>query len=174
MNESTLTPACLKVLLVEDCAEDAELIQELLLESRLEKSIEMTNSVRLQEAIEILKFQVFDLILLDLTLPDSDKLNTLFRLQENCGINIAIVILIATDDEELAVELIAAGAQDYLVKKQVDSRLLVRTIRCAIARQKRQAECQKSQQKYPQIVDKIKEVVFETNTNGNWTFLNPT
>lgn len=173
MNESTLTPACLKVLLVEDCAEDAELIQELLLESRLKKSIEMTNSVRLQEAIEILKFQVFDLILLDLTLPDSDKLNTLFRLQENCGINIAIVILTATDDEELAVELIAAGAQDYLVKKQVDSRLLVRTIRCAIARQKRQAECQKSQQKYPQIVDKIKEVVFETNTDGNWTFLNP-
>ena len=173
MNESTLTPACLKVLLVEDCAEDAELIQELLLESRLEKSIEMTNSVRLQEAIEILKFQVFDLILLDLTLPDSDKLNTLFRLQENCGINIAIVILTATDDEELAVELIAAGAQDYLVKKQVDSRLLVRTIRCAIARQKRQAECQKSQQKYPQIVDKIKEVIFETNTDGNWTFLNP-
>ncbi|MEG4323635.1 MULTISPECIES: PAS domain S-box protein [unclassified Microcoleus] len=169
---STLTPACLKVLLVEDCAEDAELIQELLSECRLGQLIETTNVVRLREAIEILSCEIFDVILLDLSLPDSQKFNTLFRLQD-FGINIPIVILTAANDEELAVELIAAGAQDYLVKTQVDSRLLVRTLRCAIARQKRQAEWQKSQEKYPQVVENIKEVVFETNIAGNWTFLNP-
>ncbi|UNU26653.1 PAS domain S-box protein [Microcoleus vaginatus] len=170
--ESTLKPACLKILLVEDCAEDAELIQELLSEPQLGQSIDLTNVVRLREAIEILSDQIFDVILLDLSLPDSLKFNTFFRLQ-NCGINIPIVILTAADDEELAVELIAAGAQDYLVKRQVDSRLLLRTLRCAIARQKRQAEWQKSQEKYQQVVGNIKEVVFETNTAGNWTFLNP-
>jgi len=170
--ESTLTLATLKVLLVEDCAEDAELIQELLSESRPRGSIETTNVVRLQDAIEILRCEIFDVILLDLTLPDSPKFNTLFRLQD-CGINIPIVILTAADEEELAVELIAAGAQDYLVKKQVDSRLLVRTLRCAIAREKRQAKWQKSKVKYQQIVDNIKEVVFETNIAGDWTFLNP-
>ncbi len=170
--ESTLTPACLKILLVEDCAEDAELIQELLSEPQLGQSIDLTNVVRLREAIEILSDKIFDVILLDLSLPDSRKFNTFFRLQ-NCGINIPIVILTAAEDEELAVELIAAGAQDYLVKRQVDSRLLVRTLRCAIARQKRQAEWQKSQEKYQQVVGNIKEVVFETNTAGNWTFLNP-
>ncbi|MEG4969455.1 PAS domain S-box protein [Microcoleus sp. B6-A1] len=169
--ESTLTPG-LKILLVEDCAEDAELIQELLSEPQLGQSIDLTNVVRLREAIEILSDKIFDVILLDLSLPDSLKFNTFFRLQD-CGINIPIVILTAADDEELAVELIAAGAQDYLVKRQVDSRLLVRTLRCAIARQKRQAEWQKSQEKYQQVVDNIKEVVFETNTAGNWTFLNP-
>ncbi|MEG4457068.1 PAS domain S-box protein [Microcoleus sp. N9_A1] len=170
--ESTLTPACLKILLVEDCAEDAELLQELLSEPQVGQSIDLTNVVRLREAIEILSDQIFDVILLDLSLPDSQKFNTFFRLQ-NCAINIPIVILTAADDEELAVELIAAGAQDYLVKRQVDSRLLVRTLRCAIARQKRQAEWQKSQEKYQQVVGNIKEVVFETNTAGNWTFLNP-
>ncbi|MEG4069972.1 PAS domain S-box protein [Microcoleus sp. Pol11C2] len=170
--ESTLTPACLKILLVEDCAEDAELIQELLSEPQLGQSIDLTNVVRLREAIEILSDKIFDVILLDLSLPDSLKFNTFFRLQD-CGINTPIVILTAADDEELAVELIAAGAQDYLVKRQVDSRLLVRTLRCAIARQKRQAEWQKSQEKYQQVVGNIKEVIFETNTAGNWTFLNP-
>jgi len=169
--ESSLTPACLKVLLVEDCAEDAALIQELLSEHQLGQLIETTNVVCLLEAIEILSCEIFDVILLDLTLPDSPRFNTFFGLQD-CGINIPIVILTAADDEELAVELIAAGAQDYLVKRQVDSRLLVRTLKCAIARHKRQAEWQKSQEKYLQVVDSIKEVVFETNTAGNWTFLN--
>ncbi|PSB36446.1 histidine kinase [filamentous cyanobacterium Phorm 46] len=169
--ESTLTPACLKVLLIEDCAEDAELIQELLSDHQLGQSIETTNVVCLREAIEILSCEIFDVILLDLTLPDSPRFNTFFGLQD-CGINIPIVILTATDDEELAVQLIAAGAQDYLVKKQVDTRLLVRTLRCAIAREKRQAKWQKSQVKYLQVVGSIKEVVFETNIAGDWIFLN--
>ncbi|MEG4286940.1 PAS domain S-box protein [Microcoleus sp. A006_D1] len=171
--ESNLTPGCLKVLLIEDCAEDAELIQELLSEHQLGQSIETTNVVCLREAREILSCEVFDVILLDLSLPDSRKFNAFLRLQEDCGINIAIVVLTAADDEELAVQLIAAGAQDYLVKRQVDSRLLVRTLRCAIARQKRQAEWQKSQEKYLQVVGSIKEVVFETNIAGEWIFLNP-
>ncbi|MEG4199520.1 PAS domain S-box protein [Microcoleus sp. Pol12A5] len=170
--ESTLTPACLKILLIEDCAEDAKLIQELLSDSQLGQSIDLTNVVRLREAREILSDKSFDVILLDTSLPDSLKFNNFFRLQD-CGINTPIVILTAADDEERAVELIAAGAQDYLVKRQLDSRLLVRTLRCAIARQKRQAEWQKSQEKYQQVVGNIKEVVFETNTAGNWTFLNP-
>ena len=170
--ESSLTPGCLKILLVEDCAEDAELIQALLSDSRLGKSIETTNVVCLREAREILSCQIFDLILLDLSLPDSPKNHTFFRLQDG-GINIPIVILTVADEEELAVELIAAGAQDYLVKTETDSRLLLRAIECAIARHKRQAEGHKSKQKYQQVVDNIKEVVFETNIAGDWTFLNP-
>ncbi len=170
--ESTLTPACLKVLLVEGCAEDVEIIQELLSECRLGQLIETTNVVSLREAIEILRCKIFDVILLDISLYDSQKFNPLFRLQD-FGINIPIVILTAADDEELAVESIAVGVQDYLVKSQVDSRLLLRTLKCAIARQKQRAEWQKSQEKYLQLVGSIKEVVFETDIAGNWTFLNP-
>ena len=80
--QSTLTPACLKVLLVEDCAEDAEIIQKLLSEnSHREQSIDLTNVVRFSEAIEILSNEVFDVILLDISMPDRPQFNTLFRLQ---------------------------------------------------------------------------------------------
>lgn len=170
--QSTLKPACLKVLLVEDCAEDTEIIHKLLSQSSLEKSINLTNVVCFSEAIEILKHEIFDVILLDISMADSQQFKTFFRLQDY-GIIIPIIIITAAEKEELAVELIAAGAQDYLVKKQVDSQLLMRTLRCAIVRQKRQAEWQESQEKYPAVVDNIKEVVFEADTAGNWTFLNP-
>ena len=170
--QSSLTPACLKVLLIEDCEQDAELIQEMLSDRQLGQLIETTNVVCLREAIEVLSSNIFDVILLDLKLPESPKFNTFFRLQD-CGINIPIVILTEADEEEVAVELIAAGAQDYLVKRQLDNGLLLRTLRCAIARHKRQTEGHKSQQKYQQVVDNIKEVVFETNIAGDWTFLNP-
>src|SRR4028119_2370127 len=119
--DSTLTPACLKVLLVEHCAEDAELFQELLSPRRLGQSIDLMKVVSLREAIKILSCEIFDVILLDLSLPDSPKLNTLFRLQD-CSINIPIVILTAAENEELARELIAAGAQDYLVKRRSEER----------------------------------------------------
>lgn len=141
--QSTLTPPCLNLLLVEECAEDAGLIQNILLESQLNKSIYLTHVLRLREAIENLINQVFDVILLDISLDDSQRFDTFLRLQ-NYGINIPIVILTAADDEELAIELIAAGAQDYLVKGQLDSRLLIRTLQCAIVRHKRQAEGQKN------------------------------
>lgn len=170
--QSNLTPACLKVLLVEDCAEDTEIIQELLLESSREKSMDLTHVVCLSEARKILTNEIFNVILLDISIADRQQFNTFFRLQKY-GINIPIIIITTREEEELAVELIAAGAQDYLIKRQVDSQLLMRTLRCAIVRHKRQAEWQKSQEKYPAVVNNIKEVVFEADPAGNWTFLNP-
>ncbi len=161
--QSTLTPPCLNLLLVEECAEDAELIQNILLESKLNKSIYLTHVLRLREAIENLINQVFDVILLDISLDDSQHFDTFLRLQ-NYGINIPIVILTATDDEELAMELIAAGAQDYLVKGQLDSRLLMRTLQCAIVRHKRQAEGQKNTDQF----------LLKEQLKANKSFLNHT
>ncbi|MFM9265729.1 PAS domain-containing protein [Tychonema sp. BBK16] len=144
--QSTLKPPYLNLLLVEECAEDAELIQNILLESKLNKLIYLTHILRLREAIENLVGQVFDVILLDISLPNSQRFDNFLSLQ-NYGINIPIVILTAADDEALAIELIAAGAQDYLVKGQLDSRLLIRTLQCAIVRHKWQAEGQKNTDK---------------------------
>lgn len=140
--QSTLTPAYLNILLVEDCVEDAELIQNMLLESNLRETIDFTHFIRLQEAIENLISQVFDVILLDISLLHSQGFDTFLTLK-----NIPVVILTAADDEEIAIELIAAGAQDYLVKGQLDSRLLIRTLQCAIVRHKRQAEGNKKTDK---------------------------
>lgn len=143
--QSTLIPPHLNILLVEDCTEDVEIIQNMLLESNLRGNINFTHVIRLQEPIENLIDQVFDVILLAISLSDSQSFDTFLKLQK-CGINIPVVILTA-DDEELAIELIAAGAQDYLVKGQLDSRLLMRTLQCAIVRHKRQAEGKKKTDK---------------------------
>jgi len=161
--QSTLIPAYLNLLLVEDCAEDAELIQNILLESNLRGSINLTQVLRLREAREDLINPVFDVILLDISVPDSQRFDTFLRLQ-NYGINIPIVILTAADDEELAIELIAAGAQDYLVKGQLDSRLLMRTLQCAIVRHKRQAEGQKNRD----------QLLVTEQLKGSKSFLNHT
>ncbi|WP_341732021.1 PAS domain-containing protein [Microcoleus sp. EPA2] len=140
---STFIPAYLNVLLVEDSAEYGELIQNMLLESNLRGSINFTHVIGLQEAIENLIDRVFDVILLDISLPDSQRFDAFLNLQ-NYSINIPIVILTSSDDEKLAIELLAAGAQDYLVKRQLDSRLLIRTLQCAIVRHRREAEWQKN------------------------------
>lgn len=182
--QSTLTPAYLNILLVEDCTEDVEIIQNMLLESNLRETIYFTHIIRLQEPIENLIDQVFDVILLAISLPDSQSFDTFLRLQK-CGINIPVVILTAADDEELAIELIAAGAQDYLVKGQLDSRLLMRTLQCAIVRHKRQVEWQistdkvlvqeqlKASEKFLNyIINAVADPIFVKDQQHLWILLN--
>jgi len=169
--KSTSTCTELKVLLVEDNPDDAELIQELLLENREEQSLLLISVVRLSQALEYLRQETFDAILLDLSLPDSKGFQTVSRLQEY-GLNIPIIVLTANSDEEVAAQSIQAGAQEYLVKKEIDSKLLMRSLRHAIARQNRQAAWRQSEEKYRSLVDNIKEVVFQVDAAGNWAFLN--
>ena len=167
----TSTRTQLKVLLVEDNLDDAEIIQELLLENRAAQSLLLTSVVRLSQALEYLRQQTFDAILLDLSLPDSQGFQTVSRLQEY-GLNIPIIVLTANSNEEIAAQSIQAGAQEYLVKREVDSKVLIRAIRHAIARQNRQAAWRQSEEKYRFLVDNIKEVIFQIDAAGNYTFLN--
>src|SRR5204862_4453944 len=81
-----------------------------------------------------LRQQPTDVVLLDLGLPESSGLDTLQRLQSQ-GVQVpTLVVLSGLTDEEVAVQALQSGAQDYLVKGQVDSALLVRAIRYAIGR----------------------------------------
>lgn len=80
----------------------------------------------------------FDLILLDLQLPDSHSINTLSELRRR-STNIPIVVLTGSDDAELGVAAMQAGAQDYIVKTDVNARVLQRCISYAMERSRRQA-----------------------------------
>jgi two-component system cell cycle response regulator len=122
------------VLLIEDNPGDARLIQEMLAEGGGTR-FKLEYVDRLSIGMERLARGDIDIVLLDLCLPDSEGLNTLQRVLTASEELPIIVVLTGTDDEELAVQAIQAGAQDYLVKGQIDGRLLTRVIRYAMERQ---------------------------------------
>ncbi len=135
MNEKPL-----KVLLVEDDLEDVALFEEALVE--IEESLytrewmrrcEFVPSDRVAEALDLIQRESFDVILLDTSLPDGSGLDAFLRVQRAAPA-IPIVVLAATDDEPLAVSLVRQGAQDYLLKRELDCAPLARALRCAIER----------------------------------------
>ncbi len=122
----------IKVLLVEDNLGDARLLYEGL-EEALPEHFQMTHVRRLSEALEYLWGETCNVVLLDLGLPDSHGLDTLIVMRAQAP-GVPIVVLTGFQDEELAVEALKGGAQDYLVKGQVDSQLLGRSMRYAMVR----------------------------------------
>ena len=144
-------PTCFKVLLVEDNPQEAELIEDLL-SGISGKYILLTKVERLSEAQQRLNQENFDIILLDLSLPDSLGIETVARIQEY-GVKVPIVVLTAQNDEELALRLISVGVQDYLVKRKIDGELLMRSLRYARERQNSQDALRKSEEKYRSVVE---------------------
>ncbi|HAX76081.1 MAG TPA: hybrid sensor histidine kinase/response regulator [Cyanobacteria bacterium UBA11372] len=124
--------SALKILLIEDSLAEARLLEEFLQQAK-SKEFNLVHVKRLREAIEQLNQDSFDAILLDLTLPDSQGLDSLPPLI-SLAPSIPIVVLTNTNDDELAIEAVRQGAQDYLVKRQVNSQLLVRSLYYAIER----------------------------------------
>ncbi|MGA2797975.1 MAG: response regulator [Thermoguttaceae bacterium] len=122
----------IKVLLVEDNLGDARLLYEGL-EEALPGQFEMTHVRRLSEAMEYLWEETCNVVLLDLGLPDSHGIDTLVLMRAQAPA-VPIVVLTGFQDESLGDQALKEGAQDYLVKGQVDSKLLARSMRYAIAR----------------------------------------
>jgi two-component system, cell cycle sensor histidine kinase and response regulator CckA len=128
----------MKALLIEDNPADARLIREML-KGPPADDIQVEHMERLTAALARLGQEVFDVMLLDLDLPDSQGLKTLTRAQE-ASRGLPIVVLTGLDDEAFALEAVRTGAQDYLVKGRFDRQLLVRTIRYAVERKRAQEE----------------------------------
>ncbi len=127
----------LAVLLVEDNPRDARLIRESLARAG-NGHFRLEWASRLAAGLHRLAGGGIDAILLDLGLPERRGLNTLRRIEaQACGV--PIVILTAPEDEGLAVRSLQEGAQDYLVKGEVDGKSLLRSLRYAIERRQLQA-----------------------------------
>lgn len=123
----------MRILLIEDNPGDARLIQEMLKESRSDFTLSV--SERLGQALKLLLSQEFDVVLLDLNLPDSSGLAALKELHSRFS-RLPIVVLTSINDEELAYQAIRFGAQDYLVKGQVSGELMRRVLIYAIERKR--------------------------------------
>ncbi|MCK8602175.1 GGDEF domain-containing response regulator [Desulfoferrobacter suflitae] len=122
-----------KVLLVEDNPEDALLVEEMLVESPFVQ-FEIARVERLAEAFDVLQRRSFDVLLLDLNLPDSHGRDTARSVHIRVP-NVPIVVLGEMNDEELGAKAVKDGAQDFLIKGEINSPKLVRSIRYAIERQ---------------------------------------
>jgi phosphoserine phosphatase RsbU/P len=123
----------IRILLVEDDPGDARLLREMLADAGTMRS-ELVWSTQLGEALQRLSAESFDVILLDLSLADSQGWGTFDKMHGHTA-HVPIVVLTGLDDEAVAVRAMGEGAQDFLVKRHMDGQLLARAIRYAIERQ---------------------------------------
>jgi signal transduction histidine kinase len=121
-----------KILLIEDNLAEARLLEEFLKNAE-SNQFSLFHVQRLGEALQELSRATYDVILLDLTLPDSQGLASLAPLMKQAP-NLPIVVLTNTNDNRLALEAVRKGAQDYLIKRQINVEVLIRSLRYAIER----------------------------------------
>lgn len=141
------------VLLIEDNSIDAHLILSFI--NKLPGApFRVISETRLDDGINRLLKNGIDLILLDLCLPDSRDLDTLIKLQEQVS-TVPIIVLTGLNNEDIAVESVKCGAQDYLVKGQTDSSLLGRSMRYAIERKKAERDIHSYQEQLRSLAAEV-------------------
>ncbi|MBZ0270984.1 EAL domain-containing protein [bacterium] len=124
----------IRILLIEDNPGDARLINEYLRDVRGAR-FEVEHVDQLTNALERLAKAKFHVVMSDLTLPDSSGIATFLNVQAQAP-DTPIILLTGLDDEELALNAVQEGAQDYLVKGQIDANIVGRSIRYAIERKR--------------------------------------
>lgn len=122
----------IRVLYIEDNRVEIKIIAKELLTSQRFKFI-IRNALDRTSGIEMIKSEEFDVILLDLGLPESFGKDTFYAVFKECGA-VPVIVLTGNEDEEVGIDLIKAGAQDYLIKGQVNAQLIIKSISYAIER----------------------------------------
>ncbi|MFH1969671.1 MAG: response regulator [Verrucomicrobiota bacterium] len=150
-----MTTKTSKVLLIEDDPADAQLIMEILREEP-ENAMEILHVSNLARGLETLERGGIDVVLLDLTLPDSSGHNTFAMLAKHVP-TMPVIVLTGMDDKEMAIRIVQEGAQDYLVKSLVDYTMLARSIRYSIERKRTLLE-------KDQLIGQLRETLADVKT----------
>lgn len=139
--DRSITSAPLTILLVEDDAAYLRLAETVLADAArvAEADYRVVTAMRLSAGLARLGQGGVDLVLLDLSLPDSQGIATVHAVRAEAP-DVPIVVVTGTADERLAAESLQSGAQDYLIKDEIDARMLARSIRYAIDRHQLQRE----------------------------------
>src|SRR5919206_2406027 len=153
-----MTEAGIRILLVEDNPGDARLVELLLSEVNTPR-FGITSAEDLGAALQWLEEQSFDVILLDLSLPDSSGLETVSRTREAAP-RTPLVVLSGQDDEEVALQALKGGAEDYLVKGRGGGDTIARVIRYSIERKNAQEALRRSEELYRTVVEQAAENIF--------------
>ena len=158
------------LLLVEDNAGDARLLREMFADP-VSGDINMTNVTSMQGAEAHLSAHAVDIILLDLGLPDSQGLDAVRRARAAAP-RVPLVVLTGLNDEFLAAQSLQEGAQDYLIKGQIEAGNLVRSLRYAIERHALEEALSAEKERAVTTLNCIGDAVVCTDIAGNITFLN--
>lgn len=160
----------LKVLLIEDSLGDARLIMEMITEVSSVR-VKIDHSFRLSAGLDRLAGDKYDVVLLDLNLPDSFGLDTIKKLN-NAFPSVPIVVLTGHEDEELGLSAVQTGAQDYLVKLQIDSNGIVRSLRYAIERKKTEEKLSESSERFNALFNHPAVGISHISVEGKWIEIN--
>jgi len=158
------------LLLVEDNPGDARLLREMLIEAGAHKT-ELTQAENMSEAEKLLAERLFDIVLIDLGLPDAQGLEAVRRARAAAP-RLPLVVLTGLDDESLAAQALQEGAQDYLIKGQIETRGLLRALRYAIERKAMEEALFVVKERAQVTLNCIGDAVLCTDISGNITFLN--
>ncbi len=165
----------IRILLIEDDSDDVLLLQESLSDaartSPISLKVESVDSLQL--GMGRLKRGDIDVVLLDLTLPDSKGLETFTQLRTYFP-SIPIVILTGFDNDTYALEAMRKGAQDYLVKGEVNGKMLVRILNYAIERKSTSEVMERLMRQNELILNAAGEGILGLDQAGKMTFVNPT
>ena len=161
----------INILLIEDNPGDVRLIHEMLAGEDKTCILESVNL--LSAGIDRILQDGIDVVLLDLGLSNSSGIDTLRRLKKKVLNPPAIVVMSGLGDEEVAVQAVQEGAQDYLIKGFVDTGLLMRSMRYAIERHKTDAALRESERHYRCLFDTMLQGVICHDAEGNIVSMNP-
>ena len=156
----------IRVLLIEDSSTDVQLLSEAFAKEP-GAQVELTVAGRLAEGLARLAKEPVDVILLDLHLPDSTGIDTLAKVHAAAG-RAPVIVLTASDDDDLALRAMQHGAQDYLVKGyvRVFRRLLGRSIRYAIERQRAEEQLRTAHAQTQQLLASLPSILIGVTRDG--------
>jgi len=166
-----------RVLLIEDNPADAQLVQEALADLKDRELygpiFEVKCATRLSTGLACLSQGEFDVVLLDLSLPDSESLEDTFERVRIQAPNLPIIVLTGLGDETLGLKVVKNGGQDYLIKARADRHLLIKAVRYAIERKRTEQALRESEERFRSIVETTREWIWSTDTEGVCTYSNP-
>ncbi len=147
----------INILLIEDNPEDARLFGELLKEEA-RGSYHLAQVDRLLIGLARLAADDFDVVFLDLGLPDSKGMDTLKAITKN-AVHLPVIVITGLDDESTAIAALRNGAQDYLLKEKIDGSVLWRVLRYSIERKQAEETILNSEEKYRSLVENAGEAI---------------
>ncbi|MGE0482699.1 MAG: putative bifunctional diguanylate cyclase/phosphodiesterase [Gammaproteobacteria bacterium] len=156
---------------IEDDRIEAELVADLLRQTGF-STVRLVQRTRVALGLEALQNERFDLVLLDLNLPDGNGIDNLHRVRA-VDERVPVVIMTNIEDENTALELVAKGAQDYLVKRELSPALLSRTLRYAMARQAADLRLRESERRFALAVAGARDGIWDWDLEQGRTWYSP-